>query len=426
MEKGDLLDLLRQQEKRIRDFGKKEFIQRECLENLKKFFKSPHSLIITGPRRCGKSVLMSQIINSYYKKFYYINFEDERLFGFNLKDLSELYEIFLELSGQGKTFFLDEIQNVQEWERWVRRLYDEGFKFFITGSNATMLSKELGTKLTGRHINFTLYPFSFKEFLSYKNYIPKNLFMPEEKVKVKKFLTEYLEKGGFPEFLISGNIEILQEYFNDMIQKDIIERYNLANVRQIKELAKYLLTNSGNLTSYNKLSKLAETGSINTIIKYISYLENAYVLFIVPFFSYSLKKQTTNPFKVYPIDTGLRNSISFKFSKDKGRLYECIVAIELKRRDEEIYYWKNQQQQEVDFVVRKGLRICKLIQVCYDVDNLDTKKREVRALISASRELKCKNLLVITMDKEGEEIFEWFGVKRKIKFVPLWKWLLEF
>jgi predicted AAA+ superfamily ATPase len=425
MEKSDLLDILKQQEKRIRKFGKKEFIQRESLESLKRFFKSPHSLIITGPRRCGKSVLMSQIMNSYYKKFYYINFEDERLFGFNLRNLSELYEIFLELFGQNKTFFLDEIQNVRGWERWVRRLYDEGFKFFITGSNATMLSKELGTKLTGRHINFTLYPFSFREFLTYNNYVPKDLFMPEEKVKVKKFLVEYIEKGGFPEFLMSENIEILQEYFNDMIQKDIIERYNLANVRQIKELAKYLLTNSGNLTSYNKLSKLAETGSINTIIKYISHLEDAYILFVVPFFSYSLKKQTVNPFKVYPIDTGLRNSISFKFSKDEGRLYESIVAIELKRRNKEIYYWKNKEQEEVDFVVKKGLKVDELIQVCSNLSEEEVKKREIKSLLKASKELKCRKLLVITKDKEGEENFELFGVKRKIKFVLLWRWLLE-
>src|SRR3989338_3126004 len=418
-----LKEILLEQKKRIEEARSKDFVIREKLDEIKKFVGIKNNIIITGVRRCGKSVFLSQIINNFFKNYYYINFEDERLASFELKDFNRLYEILIELFGKHKNFFLDEIQNINGWERWVRRMHENNFKFFITGSNAMLLSRELATLLTGRHLQFSIFPFNFREFLKFYGFELKkdDIYIIERRVLINKYFSNYLKKGGFPEYLKDNRIEILQEYFSDIIQRDIVERYSIGNVKQLKELARYLITNIGNLITYNTLKKLIEARSVNTIIKYFSYLENAYLLFSVPYFSYSLKKQKVNPFKVYSIDIGLRNAISFKFSKDIGRLYENVVAIELKRKDKELYYWKNQQNEEVDFVIKERLKIKQLVQVCYNIEDYNTKKREIKALLKASRELKCSNLIVITEDEEREEIIN----RKKIKYIPLWKWLLE-
>jgi hypothetical protein len=417
-----LKEVLLGQRQRIDKARDEDFVIREKLEEIKRFLKLRHSIIITGIRRCGKSVFLSQIINNFFDNYYYINFEDERLADFELKDFNLLYEVCIELFGKSKTFFLDEVQNVQGWERWVRRMYEDNFKFFITGSNARLLSKELATLLTGRHLQFSIFPFSFKEFLNfYKFHLKKeDLYLTEKRALIGRYFSEYLKNGGFPEYLKYTEIEIPQGYFNDIIQRDIMERYNVKNIKQIKELARYLITNSGNLATYNRLKKITELG-INTAIKYLSYLENAYLVFSIPYFSYSLKRQIANPFKVFAIDTGLRNAISFKFSKDVGKDYENIVAVELKRKNKEVFYWKNPQHEEVDFVIKEGRKIKQLIQVCYDISDFNTKNRELKALIKASNDLKCRDLLVITEDYEGEEKIK----NKKIKFKPLWKWLLE-
>lgn len=417
---NDLLkEVLLEQKRKI--IPEKDFVIREKLNEIKKFIKIRHSLIITGVRRCGKSVLLSQITAILPNNYYYINFDDERLADFDLKDFNKLYETFIELFGKTNIFLLDEVQNVNNWERWVRRMYEDGFKFFITGSNARLLSKELATLLTGRHLQISLYPFNFKEFLYFHKieFKKEDIYLTEKRAIIIKYFNEYINKGGFPEFLKYNRIEILQEYFNDIIQRYIVERYKIKNIRQLKELARYLITNTGNLTSYNQLKKMTEIKSVSTIINYFDYLENAYLVFKIPYFSYSLKKQSVNPFKVFAIDAGLSNVISFKFSKDIGRLYETIVAIELKRRNKDVYYWKNSLHEEVDFVIKEG-KVKQLIQVCYNINEFETRKREIRALLKASKELKCNNLLVITHDYEKEERIK----SKKIKYIPLWKWLL--
>ena len=426
MVKAILKEILLEHREKIDKSQKEGFVVREKLEQIKGFVKVKQAIIITGVRRCGKSVFLSQIINKFFRKCYYINFEDERLADFELKDFNVLYETCIELFDKNKTFFLDEVQNIPGWERWVRRMYDDNFKFFITGSNAKLLSKELATLLTGRHLQFTVFPFSFREVLDfYKVNVKKNdIYLTEKRAIILRYFSGYLKSGGFPEFLKYKKIEILQEYFNSIIERDIVERYNISGVRQIKEMGRYLITNTGNLMTYGKLKKFTEIKSVNTVIKYLSYLENAYLIFKVPYFSYSLKKQMANPFKVYCIDAGLRNAVSFSFSGDFGRIYETVVAIELRRRNKDIYYWKNPQQEEVDFVIKRGQKIEQLIQVCYDLKDIDTKKREIRSLIKASRELACNTLLVLTQDYEAEEKTDWFDIRRKIKFVPLWKWLL--
>ncbi len=417
-----LKEVLLEQRRKVEFTKEEDFIIREKLSEIKKFSNIKHSIIITGVRRCGKSVFLSQIIDEFFRQYYFVNFEDERLADFDLKDFNELYQTAIELFGKSKTFFLDEVQNISGWERWIRRMYDDGFKFFITGSNARLLSKELATLLTGRHLQISIFPFSFREFLKFRKFDldKKDIYITERRSLIIKYFSEYLKKGGFPDYLKYDKIEILQEYFNDIIQRDIVERYKVANIGKLKELARYLMTNSGNLMTYNQIKKLTEIGSINTVIKYFSYLENAYLLFRVPYFSYSLKKQIANPFKVFAIDPGIRNAISFRFSQDLGRIYETVVAIELKRKNKEIYYWKNPEHYEVDFIVKQGMKVKQIMQVCYDIDEHNTMKREIKALLKASKEIKCKNLLVITESREGQEQIG----NEKIKFLPLWKWLL--
>src|SRR3989344_3439047 len=329
-----LKEVLLEQKKRIEEARSKDFVIREKLDEIKKFVGIKNNIIITGVRRCGKSVFISQIINNFFKNYYYINFEDERLASFDLKDFNRLYEILIELFGKHKNFFLDEIQNINGWERWVRRMHENDFKFFITGSNARLLSRELATLLTGRHLQFSIFPFNFREFLKFYGFELKkdDIYIIERRVLINKYFSEYVKKGGFPEYLKDNRIEILQEYFNDIVQRDIVERYSIKNIKQLKELAKYLITNTANLTTYNQLKKITGIKSVNTAIKYFSYLENAYLLLSEKYFSYSLKRQISNPFKVFAIDHGLRGAISFKFSRDFGRIFETIVAIELKRR----------------------------------------------------------------------------------------------
>lgn len=418
-----LKGVLLEQRKKIEQLKTEDLVAREMLGKIREYTGLKHSIIVTGPRRCGKSVFLSQMINAFFEKYHYINFEDERLASFEIRDFNALNETFIELFGESKSIFLDEPQNITGWEKWVRRMYEANFKFFITGSNARLLSKELATTLTGRHLQFQIFPFSFREFMGFKKFGLKreDVYLTERRALITKYLSEYLKDGGFPEYLKYKKIEILQEYFNDIIQRDIVERYKVKNVRQLKELARYLLTNSGNLTTYNRLKTATEISSVNTAIKYFSYLENAYLLFSVPYFSHSLRKQTANPFKVYAIDAGLRNAVSFRFSEDTGRLYELAVAIELKRKNVQIFYWKNPQHEEVDFVLKEDDKIKQLIQVCYDISDPETKKREIRALIKAGKELKCKNLLVLNSNYETEEKIE----GKTIKFRPLWKWLIE-
>lgn len=377
--------------------------------------------VIIGPRRAGKSFFAVHLLNK-LGNFGYVNFDDEKLV--EVKDYDEIVSAVNSLYNNPKYLLFDEIQNLDKWELFVNRLQRQGYNLVITGSNSKLLSKELGTHLTGRHLLINIFPFSFKEFLKLEQReLTKN--------EIREKLVSYLAQGGYPEPLVKGldHIDYLSTLFNSVIYKDIVKRFRIRSVQAIEDLAIYLISNFSKEFSYNTLTKVTKCKSVHTVEKYLNYLEEAFLFFKLTRFSFKVKEQVTFNKKIYCIDNGFIHAKAFKFSSDIGKLYENIVAVELKKMEMsgkiKIYFWKNQQQEEIDFVVKQGLGIKELIQVCYDVNDIKTREREIRALIKGGKELKCKNLTIITGDYESKENASWFGIKRKIKYIPLWKWLLN-
>ncbi|MFH0732786.1 MAG: ATP-binding protein [Candidatus Omnitrophota bacterium] len=422
MNKALLKEIAAEQERgrRTVDLG----IERAALRVASKYITLPHAVVISGIRRCGKSTLLNQIISNFYEKgAYYFNFEDERLVGFSVNDFNNLYEALLELYGEKKAFFFDEIQNVPKWEIFVRRMQSEGCKFFITGSNASLLSRELGTKLTGRNVSIELYPFSFAEFLSFKGFkLQKNAFSyTTERAEIKKHFNEYLKQGGMPEYLKYRDATLLKRAYEDILYRDIVARYDIKQVKALRELGLYLLSNIACAFSYNNLKKIIGVGSMNTIKSYADFLENSFLIFLVNRFSYSLKQQFIAHKKIYCVDNGMAESVAFQFSKNKGKFLENLVFLQLKRKGLEIYYYKTANNLEVDFLTRSGKKDMMLIQVAYNLDNEKTRKREINSLACAMDELKLKRALILTEDAEEE-----INLKGKtIAVRPVYKWLLQ-
>lgn len=422
MNKAILREIVLEQEKSRKetDIG----IQRAALNDISRHINIPHTVVISGIRRAGKSTLLNQIINRFYGKgVYYLNFEDERLVDFEVSDFNSLYETFLELYGERKVFFLDEIQNAPKWEVFVRRMQDKKAKFFITGSNASLLSKELGAKLTGRSVAIELYPFSFHEFLAFKGYEPQKNAMSYtiERAGIKKHFAEYLRHGGMPEYLKYKNETLLKRVYEDILYRDIVARYDIKQVKALRELGLYFLSNIGTLFSYNNLKNTLGVGSMNTIKSYSDFLENGFLVFLISKFSYSLKQQFVANKKIYCIDNGLAESIAFQFSKNKGKFLENIVFLELKRKFSEIYYYKTSNNLEVDFLVKSGRKGIAVIQVSDNLDNEKTRQREINSLSRAMDELKLKKGLILTEDTDEE-------IKANGKVIsvqPIYKWLLE-
>jgi len=402
-------------------------------------------IAISGPRRSGKTFLLFYLIQKLLKqkvpkeRILYINFDDPRLLPFSAKEMENLLESFFELYPSLKDklnfAFFDEIQNVKNWETAIRRIQDsQNFRIFLTGSSSKFLSKEIATSLRGRAINYEILPFSFREILLVKDIQPKEeIFYSKTRFFVKKIFEQYLSEGGFPEVVLEKNkgikIRILKEYLETMFFRDLVERFNVKNQSVLREMIKYLTTNISSqfsLNSFWKWIKQTYPTTKRTVLNYASFLEEIGLFFFVKKFSFSLKEQTQTPKKVYLVDNGLRTALGFKFSQDLGKILENTAFLKLKQKQTknllmEIFYWRDYQGREVDFVVKEGKKINQLVQVCENLENPKTKEREIRSLLKVSQELKCKNLLILTLEKEGEEKIK----DKKIKFLPLWKWLLE-
>lgn len=329
--------------------------------------------------------------------------------------------MFIELFGEQKTFYFDEIQNIAGWERFIRRIFDSGYKVFLTGSNASMLSRELGTHLTGRYLRFEIYPFSFKEFLVWKgkNFSEGQVFTTSERGMISNLFHEFLFSGGIPQYLDSRQELFLKQLYESIIYKDVLVRNKLTNEREMLQLVYFLASNAGKLSTNKALASVIGVKNPTTVKNYIEFVENTYLLFQVSRFGFSLKSQLLNPRKTYFVDNALILKLGFNFSENKGRLLENLVFIGLKRRGSEIFY--HQGKGECDFVLREGFRITQAVQVCDTFANEITRQREINGLLNAMMAYELNEGLILTSDTE-EDVQS--GGKL-IRILPVWKWLLE-
>lgn len=396
-------------------------IERTKLTEISTYKDTPYAVIISGLRRAGKSTLLAQIAKKFYPggEFFFINFEDDRLISFTAADFAGLHELFIELFGNYKVFFLDEVQTVEGWEIFVNRMMRSGYKFYITGSNASLLSKELGTKLTGRHLPIELLPFSFSEYLAMKDISPLDItrLTTEQRGELKNAFAEYVQKGGIPQAIKYPELPILKTLYDDILQKDIVIRYKLTDVKPLKELAYYLLSNITSLVSFNKLKDLLQVGSANTISSYAGYLETGWLFFVVNKYAYSIKEQQIANKKIYCVDSGLVNSIAFSFSENKGKLLENIVFLSLWKKYKDVYYYKTRKDNEVDFYLPKERLF---IQTSQSLADPTTRERELRALTEAMKEVEGSRGLILTEGEKDSLIID----KKTISIFPIYEWIL--
>lgn len=413
-----------------------DFIERDLPEVKKRELDIPVNsgkvISIVGARRTGKTYLLYKTINDLRNsispdRIIYFNFEDDRIFPASLDTMNLFLESYYELFPENKSrkvyFFFDEIQEIEKWELFIRRVYDnENCSIFITGSSSKLLIKEISSALRGRSISFELFPLSFREYLIFKE-IKVAKYSSKSISRIVNAFNEYYLSTAFPE-LVNMNNDLrrksLNEYLDLIIYKDVVDKYNVSNIYLMKYLIKFLFSNSANLISINKIfNELKSSGlkiSRNSVYEYISYLEDSYTIFSLPIYTRNLREQRRNPQKYYAIDTGLRMAMTI--SEDKGKLLESIVFMELRREIKDLFYYSSTQ--EVDFIREKEDRL-ELMNVCYDLNSLDTRKREINSLLNAMDELNVENSFLITADEEREEIIN----NKMIKIIPVWKWLLE-
>jgi hypothetical protein len=412
-----LRDVLLLQKRELEHRLDEPYVEREV--DVSRRFSRDLINVIMGPRRAGKSFFAVHAVRS-LGRFGYLNFDDERLIG--LKDYDELVAAVDSLYGKPELLLLDEVQNLPKWELFVNRLQRQGRRLSITGSNAHLLSSELATHLTGRHAKIVLFPFSFGEYL---RSLGRELTEPETLEALRRFV----ETGGYPEPLLKDldRREYLRTLLRSVLYKDIVTRHRVRSPQGLEDLTTYLMSNVAREFSLNALTQVTRLTSVHSVQKYLRHLEEAFLCFPINRFSFKVREQVRSNRKIYCVDNGLVASASFRFSPELGRLYENLVAISLRKREMEgeleTYFWKGPREAEVDFVVKRGLRVDQLIQVSSNIDDPRTKEREVRALLKASQELKCENLVVLTESAEREEHTSWFGIKGNVQFVPLWKWL---
>jgi len=421
----------------IREYWERELPlvhDREIILSLEKKFIND----VVGPRRAGKTYLMFLTIKKLREQLdkeaiIYINFENRKLLPLKESYFHSIIEfVYAEelLKKYDPVYiFLDEVQRIQGWERYVRSIDDEfkgKIKVFVSGSSANLLSKEYSTLLTGRHLTTTVFPLSFQEFLRFKGVFLKDKIVTEQKkVEMEKHLKEYVQFGGFPDVVLGHEKEaILSQLFTDIVSRDVLSRTAIRKQNLVEEFSYYLASNVSNLLSFNKMKQYFNSRglkiSVPTLLSYFWHLKNAFLFFDSLIFSYTVKDQLQYPRKIYCVDTGIAHIAGFRMSEDYGRLVENIVAVELLRRGFDLYYWKSRQQEEVDFVLKKGTQVNNCIQVCYEIKTVDTKQRELKALLKAMDTFQIRDGVIITGTLEEQHQID----NKTIHFYPLWKWLL--
>jgi uncharacterized protein len=386
---------------------------------------------IIGPRRCGKSSFFFSLIEKLRKKvdrenIFYINFDDDRLFPLQLNDMQWIITAFYELYPKKKEeivyVFFDEIQEIPNWEKFIRRIYDtEQIRIFISGSSSSLLETEIGSALRGRTFTYRLFPLSFREFLTFHDIEP-DPYTSVSQAKIGNAFDQFLNWGGFPETLYVGEEnkqKLLQEYLNMTLLKDITERFNVQNYHLLKFVFYYSIKNSASLLSINHihqhLKSLGMQAGLNTLHEYFSYFNDCLSVFQVPKYTQNMREQQRNPKKIYSVDNGFIQVVSLK--QDKGRLFENCVFDELIKKTDKIFYFKGKQ--EVDFVYLKDNQPV-LINVAYDISDPATQKREKDGLVEAMKSLNIRQSVLLSNTVEGE----WETESGKIKLIPLWKWLI--
>ena len=390
--------------------------------DLARYISSGQIVIISGIRRCGKSSLLF-LIKEKMKltdaEFCYFNFDDERI----LPDSSIFEDIFtlhLELYGKEPVLFLDEVQNINHWEKFVNRMYEQGIKVFVTGSNARMLSSEISTSLTGRNKLIELFPFSFSEYLRYLRHEYNTAQMtPKTRSLLQKDFNGYLETGGFPLVVKENDQELINTYFQDILYRDIVARYRLSQVNELRQIGLYFASNVGKIFSYSALQEISGIKSRSSVKDYLYYYEQSYLFFYLKKFDFSVKKQMMNPKKVYAIDPAFVHRLGFNFSENKGRILENIVFLELLRRNKEVYYHSGKK--ECDFLLKEGIQVVSAIQVAFRV-HLENYEREFQGLKEAITTYQLPSGLLL-----ADQIDVKINLPQhdKIKVMPVWKWLLE-
>ncbi|MBI4209219.1 MAG: ATP-binding protein [Deltaproteobacteria bacterium] len=424
MEKEHLLSLQLQYVARTKDHFGKKWLDSNLIK------------VVLGPRRAGKSVFSLMLLKD--RPFMYFNFDDEVLASVGGIATDELMKTLHAAYGNIKTILFDEIQNLPNWELFANRLHREGYNLVITGSNARLLSKELATHLTGRHMPIEILPFDFSEFLRAKNFVVDSEYgsLPQRRGEVLKFMEEYLLNGGFPEVAVNkiDPKDYLEVLYDSLLFKDVVKRHKVKFSAQIGNLGSYLINNFASLYSLRKLQDILGFKSITTTEKYTKYLEEAYLVFSLLRYSVKSAQRIKSPKKVYVVDNGFISAKAIQHSPNRGKLMENLVFIELVKRGAkpnlELFYYKTRNDREVDFIVKKGIEVVELIQVCYDAKNPDAEEREIKALVETSNELSAKGvsvsggkvpkLTVLTWDEKRE--MEKDGMA--LHFQPLWEWLL--
>ena len=373
---------------------------RELLESLPVI--NTHALVVSGIRRCGKSVLLHQFIRSEIEDVFYLNFADIRLYEFLAADFILIDKLIKE--SEKKILFFDEIQNIKGWELFVRQKLDQSVRVIITGSNARMLSIELGTNLTGRHIPKELFTFNYREFCSLRS-MQNN----------KESLIAFLNDGGFPEFLKTNNKELLSFLIEDIIYRDIATRHAIRDIAGLKNLCIYAMSNAAKPVSPSKLTGIIGVKSPSTVLEYLSYFESSYLLNLVPRFSYSVKGQMTSEKKIYVVDNGLINVASISASNDLGRKFENAVYWSIRRKTKSIWYFSDGLS-ECDFIYKLNEDFF-AIQVCYEM-NGDNQQREINGLLAALKYFSLKEGVILTIDQRDLIIAEGY----QINVVPAYEY----
>ncbi|NJE49852.1 ATP-binding protein [Thermococcus sp. 9N3] len=392
------------------------------------------AVTIIGPRRAGKTFYILQKfsrLRSEGKAAIFFPLDDDRIYPPSLDDLQTLVKVFYELfpDAEEKYLFLDEVQEVENWELFVKRALErDGFRVYLTGSSSKLLSREVASALRGRTLTFEMFPFSFREFLRAKGFTPSRYISTRDEARIKAFLREYLEFGGFPEVVLLDDSflkrKTLSEYIDVMLYRDVVERHNVKNLKAIRLFLKLLMASFAKEFSVNKTARYMKGMGVevsrNTLYSYFEYFEEAYLVFPLRKFSHNLREIEKSLPKVYIIDSGLINAYSPRSGGSIGRLMENAVFLELRRRERELYYFKDERGREVDFVVVEDGIVSGLIQVSYSIDEPETFEREVSALMSASEKLDCDSLAIINWERD--DTIEVEG--KKVRLLPLWKFLL--